>query len=204
MAYTVEEEQELNELKNWWRENYKSIIVIVVLTFAGVFGWRYWQDHQVSKMQQISAQYDQLIYAAQQDSAAQNAKLAQFVKENDKTSYAVFALLDAAGAAVNKQDFTQAEDLLKQAVSASSDDILLSLSTLRLAAVQLQQQQFDAALESLQQVKGQGWESRKNLMSGDILLAKGDKAGAKAHFEQALQNAGPLEAQLIQVRLNNL
>ncbi|WP_040975978.1 YfgM family protein [Necropsobacter massiliensis] len=204
MAYTVEEEQELNELKNWWRENYKSIIVIVVLTFAGVFGWRYWQDHQISKMQRISAQYDQLIYSAQQEGGAQNTKLAQFVKENGKTSYAVFALLDAAGAAVNKQDFTQAEDLLKQAVSASSDDILLSLSSLRLAAVQLQQQQFDAALESLKQVKGQGWENRKNLMSGDILLAKGDKAGAKAHFEQALQNAGPLEAQLIQVRLNNL
>lgn len=204
MAYTVEEEQELNELKNWWKENYKSIIVIVVLTFAGVFGWRYWQDHQVSKMQRISAQYDQLIYGAQQDVAAQNAKLEQFVKDNDKTSYAVFALLDAAKSAVNKQDFAQAENLLKQAVSASADDILTSVSLLRLAAVQLQQQQLDAALDSLQQVKGESWESRKQLMRGDILLAKGDKAGAKASFENALHNASPLEAQLIQVRLNNL
>ncbi|WP_373099071.1 MULTISPECIES: YfgM family protein [Pasteurellaceae] len=204
MAYTVEEEQELNELKNWWKENYKSIIVIVVLTFAGVFGWRYWQDHQVSKMQRISAQYDQLIYGAQQDVAAQNAKLEQFVKDNDKTSYAVFALLDAAKSAVNKQDFAQAENLLKQAVSASADDILTSVSLLRLAAVQLQQQQLDAALDSLQQVKGESWESRKQLMRGDILLAKGDKAGAKTSFENALHNASPLEAQLIQVRLNNL
>ncbi|PJG84146.1 YfgM family protein [Caviibacterium pharyngocola] len=204
MAYTIEEEQELNELKTWWQENYKSIIVIFILTFGGVFGWRYWQDYQVSKMQQISAQYDQVIYAEQKDSAEQSAKLDQFVSENKKTSYAVFALLDGAKAAVDKQDFPAAEKLLKQAVAESSDDLLLSASALRLATVQFQQQQFDQALESLKQVKVASWEGRKNLLHGDILLAKGDKAGAKASFEQALKSADALEQSLIQVRLNNL
>ena len=57
MAYTIEEEQEINEIKNWWNENYKTIIVAVILSVGGSFGWRYWQEHQANKAQQLSAQY---------------------------------------------------------------------------------------------------------------------------------------------------
>ena len=35
MAYTIEEEQEINEIKNWWDENYKTIIVAVILSVGG-------------------------------------------------------------------------------------------------------------------------------------------------------------------------
>ena len=42
MAYTIEEEQEINEIKNWWNENYKTIIVAVffllVVLSVGVIG----------------------------------------------------------------------------------------------------------------------------------------------------------------------
>lgn len=51
MAYTIEEEQEINDIKAWWNENYKSIIAIVVLVFAGVFGWKYWQNYQAGQIQ---------------------------------------------------------------------------------------------------------------------------------------------------------
>ena len=203
MAYSIEEEQEINELKAWWQENYKSIIVIFVLVFSAVFGWRFWQDHQVAKAKALSAQYDQLLYS-NQDSTAKNEQIEQFIKENDKTSYAVLLRLEQAKMAVQGKDFAQAETLLKQALAQSSDDMLTSVAALRLAMVQLQLQQFDAALDSLKQVKDKSWDSRKYLLTGDILLAKGDKAAAKTNFEQALQNASPLEQQLVQVRLNNL
>lgn len=73
-----------------------------------------------------------------------------------------------------------------------------------MASVQFQQQAFDMALDSLKQVKESSWDSRKNLLIGDILLAKGDKVAAKASYQQALNHALPLEAQWLQVRLNNL
>ena len=203
MAYTIEEEQEINEIKTWWNENYKSIIAIVVLAFAGVFGWKYWQNHQVGQIQSLSAQYDQLIYGAEKGDA-KNAQLEQFAKDNSKTAYAVLALFERAKSAVENNDFSAAESALKQAMSESSDEVLTSVAALRLAAVQFQLQSFDAALETLKAVKDSSWDSRKNLLTGDILAAKGDKAGAKASFEAALANADQLEQQLIQVRLNNL
>lgn len=203
MAYTIEEEQEINEIKTWWNENYKSIIAIVVLAFAGVFGWKYWQNHQAGQIQSLSAQYDQLIYGVEKGDA-KNAQLEQFAKDNSKTAYAVLALFERAKSAVENNDFSAAESALKQAMSESSDEVLTSVAALRLAAVQFQLQSFDAALETLKAVKDSSWDSRKNLLTGDILAAKGDKAGAKASFEAALANADQLEQQLIQVRLNNL
>lgn len=203
MAYTIEEEQELNELKTWWKENYKSIIVIVVLAFSGVFGWRYWQDYQTTKKQTLSAQYDELISSAENQSIY-NAQLDRFVQENGETTYAVFALLDKAKLEVNQQNFVQAEETLKQAIVNTSDDILMSITAIRLATVQYQLQKFDEALASLNQVKGQSWDVSKLLLSGDIQLAKGNKEIAKDNFEQALTKATSWEKSFIQVRLNSL
>ncbi len=203
MAYTIEEEQELNELKTWWKENYKSIIVIVVLAFSGVFGWRYWQDYQITKKQTLSAQYDELISSAENQSIY-NAQLERFVQENGETTYAVFALLDKAKLEVNQQNFVQAEETLKQAIVNTSDDILMSITAIRLATVQYQLQKFDEALASLNQVKGQSWDVSKLLLSGDIQLAKGNKEIAKDNFEQALTKATSWEKSFIQVRLNSL
>lgn len=203
MAYTIEEEQEINDIKAWWNENYKSIIAIVVLVFAGVFGWKYWQNYQAGQIQLLSAQYDQLIYGTEKGEA-KNAQLEQFAKDNSKTAYAVLALFERAKSAVENNDFSAAESALKQAMSESSDEVLTSLAALRLATVQFQLQSFDAALETLKSVKSSSWDSRKNLLTGDILAAKGDKTGAKASFEAALTKADQLERQLIQVRLNNL
>ena len=38
MAYSIEEEQELNQLKDWWKENGKTIIVAFILGVGGMFG----------------------------------------------------------------------------------------------------------------------------------------------------------------------
>ncbi len=102
MAYTAEEEQELNEIKTWWKENYKTLIASVIIAFGGVFGWNYWQSHQLNKIQQTSAQYEQALYSTA-DFASKSAQIEQFVQANSKTSYAVLALLEKAKVEVEKR-----------------------------------------------------------------------------------------------------
>lgn len=204
MAYTIEEEQELSAIKAWWNENYKFIIVCFVIAFGGVFCWNYWQSHQIQKIHSASAEYEQVLFNYAKDPKAQAEQFSQFIKNHEKTSYAVLALLDKAKIAVENNDFTLAEDALKQAMAQSTDDILSSITALRLASVQFQLGQFDPALDSLKLVKEQAWSGAKNILAGDIQLAKGDKEAAKASYQQAQQHASPLEQQLIQVRLNNL
>lgn len=204
MAYSIEEEQEINQLKDWWKENGKAIIVAFVLGVGGMFGWRYWQVYQTNQIIEASAGYEALVYGAKQNSAAQKVKLTEFVQANSKTSYAVFALLNEAKNAVARQDFIAASTALEQALAQSQDEILTSLAAVRLSAVQFQSGQLDNALSTLNQVKSASFNARKALLSGDIQLAKGDQAAAKSSFEQALQNGSPLERQAAQMKLNNL
>ena len=204
MAYSIEEEQEINQLKDWWKENGKTIIVAFILGVGGMFGWRYWQAHQAEQIAQASAQYDALIYSAQQDEQAKKANIEQFVQANNKTAYAVFALLDEAKKAAEKQDFTAAEVNLNQALTQSQDEVLTSIVALRLSAVQFQLGQLDNALTTLNQVKGESFNARKAILTGDIQIAKGDKVAAKNSFDQAQQSGSQLEQQMAKMKLNNL
>ena len=204
MAYSIEEEQEINQLKDWWKENGKTIIVAFILGVGGMFGWRYWQAHQAEQIAQASAQYDALIYSAQQDEQAKKANIEQFVQANSKTAYAVFALLDEAKKAAEKQDFAAAEANLNQALTQSQDEVLISIVALRLSAVQFQLGQLDNALTTLHQVKGESFNARKAILTGDIQVAKGDKVAAKKSFEQAQQSGSQLEQQVAKMKLNNL
>ena len=204
MAYSIEEEQEINQLKDWWKENGKTIIVAFILGVGGMFGWRYWQAHQAEQIAQASAQYDALIYSAQQDEQAKKANIEQFVQANSKTAYAVFALLDEAKKATEKQDFVAAEANLNQALTQSQDEVLTSIVALRLSAVQFQLGQLDNALTTLNQVKGESFNARKAILTGDIQVAKGDKVAAKNSFEQAQQSGSQLEQQMAKMKLNNL
>ena len=204
MAYSIEEEQEINQLKDWWKENGKTIIVAFILGVGGMFGWRYWQAHQAEQIAQASAQYNALIYSAQQDEQAKKANIEQFVQANSKTAYAVFALLDEAKKATEKQDFVAAEVNLNQALTQSQDEVLTSIVALRLSAVQFQLGQLDNALTTLNQVKGESFNARKAILTGDIQVAKGDKVAAKNSFEQAQQSGSQLEQQMAKMKLNNL
>ena len=204
MAYSIEEEQEINQLKDWWKENGKTIIVAFILGVGGMFGWRYWQAHQAEQIAQASAQYDALIYSAQQNEQAKKANIEQFVQANSKTAYAVFALLDEAKKATEKQDFAAAEVNLNQALTQSQDEVLTSIVALRLSAVQFQLGQLDNALTTLNQVKGESFDARKAILTGDIQVAKGDKVAAKNSFEQAQQSGSQLEQQVAKMKLNNL
>ncbi|BBF05106.1 TPA: YfgM family protein [Haemophilus influenzae 10810] len=204
MAYSIEEEQEINQLKEWWKENGKTIIVAFILGVGGMFGWRYWQAHQAEQIAQASAQYDALINSVQQDEQAKKANIEQFVQANSKTAYAVFALLDEAKKATEKQDFSAAEANLNQALTQSQDEVLTSIIALRLSAVQFQLGQLDNALTTLNQVKGESFNARKAILTGDIQVAKGDKVAAKNSFEQAQQSGSQLEQQMAKMKLNNL
>ncbi|ABQ97717.1 TPA: YfgM family protein [Haemophilus influenzae] len=204
MAYSIEEEQEINQLKEWWKENGKTIIVAFILGVGGMFGWRYWQAHQAEQIAQASAQYDALINSVQQDEQAKKANIEQFVQANSKTAYAVFALLDEAKKATEKQDFSAAEANLNQALTQSQDEVLTSIVALRLSAVQFQLGQLDNALSTLNQVKGESFNARKAILTGDIQIAKGDKVAAKNSFEQAQQSGSQLEQQMAKMKLNNL
>ncbi|MGR3808369.1 Putative negative regulator of RcsB-dependent stress response [Pasteurella testudinis DSM 23072] len=205
MSY-ITEEQQVEELKSWWKENSKVIITTFILVVAGVLGWRYWQTHQISSQMATSNSYEQVTQAYLQNPQANAELLQKFVDDNKNSSYAVLALFTQAKSAVEQNNLPLAESSLQQALQLSANDELKSISALRLAELQVQQQQYDQAEISLKSVTDKAWESSQQQLSGDILLAKGDKNAARQAYRQALssENLNNLDRQLLQLKVDSL
>ncbi|STT10076.1 membrane protein [Klebsiella pneumoniae] len=100
----------------------------------------------------------------------------KFAADN-KNTYGAFASLELAQHFVEQNDLPNAEKQLQQGLAAASDDNLKSVISMRLARVQLQMKQADAALKTLDSIKGEGWTAIVADLRGEILLSKGDKQG---------------------------
>ncbi len=76
---------------------------------------------------------------------------------------------------------------------------------LRLARVQVQLKQPDAALKTLESIKGEGWTAIVADLRGEALLSKGDKQGARSAWEAgAKSDASPALSEMLQMKINNL
>lgn len=195
MAYTSDEQLQVEEIKSLWKEYGKTVIVSVILAIVGVFGWQYWQDYTKNKIEQSSTAFDQTILQVEQNPNASDEVINNFVKQYGETNYAVFALFDKAKREVEAGQFANAENTLKQTLSLAKESTLSNIARLRLATVQLQQKEYEMALEGLTQITDAAWLGKKAILLGDIYLAQGNKEQAKKSYEEALKTATSLEAQ---------
>ncbi|QIW16576.1 hypothetical protein A4G20_09650 [Pasteurellaceae bacterium RH1A] len=199
------EEQEFNDVKEWFKKNGTAILLVLVVISGSVFGWNFWKNHQLQSAQETSATYQQVFESYLQDPAKNAPLVEKFIAENQGSAYATFAQLGLAKEQVVAGDFAKAKAALQTALANTSDATLQNLIRMRLAAVDFQLQNFDEALTTLGQVKDKAWELRKQVLTGDILVAKGDKAAAKSAYEQAKANAeAEQDKAQIEARLNNL
>ncbi|RRN02346.1 hypothetical protein EIM44_08130 [Bibersteinia trehalosi] len=198
------EEQQFEEAKSWLKQNGMPILMAIILALAASAGWNFWKNHQVEVSQKTSASYQQVMDSYLQNPEKNTPLVEKFIADNQATSYAVFAQLEQAKQLVDKQDFAVAKNVLNQAIGNTDDATLQNVIRFRLAAVEFQLQQFDAALATLAKIQDKAWDLRKQVFVGDILAAKGDKEAAKSAYEQAKANAPENEHMLIDIRLNNL
>lgn len=201
--YNSTEEQQFNEAKNWFKKNGTPILLAICVVAGASFGWQFWKKHQIEVAQQTSENYQQVLDSYLQNPDKHAPLVEKFISENQGT-YVVFAQLEQARQAANKGDFVAVKSQLEKALAASEDATLQNVIRFRLALVEYQLGNFDGALAVLANLKDSAWDLRKQILVGDVLTAKGDKAAAKSAYEQAKANASEQDKMLIDIRLNNL
>ena len=98
MADYNNEDEQLEALKQWWKENGAAVITGIVLGAAALFGWRFWQDYQVEQAQAASAVYAEMRAAAGDvDTLMAGAEMLR--SDYARTPYAALAALEAAAGA---------------------------------------------------------------------------------------------------------
>ena len=199
-AYETEEQQ-VEAIKSWWKENGKAVVVGGVVGIGAILGWKYYQSAQVEAQDAASMSYEKTLTVLQASGAEAAESTQVFITANAKSEYAVLAALQLAKIQVDAGQLDAALEQLNWVASNSKDESLIATAQVRVARIQAQQEQFDAALSTLANVKSTSWSARVAEVKGDIALEQGDIATARTAYTEALQ-AGMNQA--VQMKLDDL
>jgi predicted negative regulator of RcsB-dependent stress response len=211
--YRTEEEQ-VEALRRWWKENGTSIIAAVIIALAGSFAWQTWQSSQEGRQEEASTVYQAMLQAIGVGEASINAQagvnLAEQLKQNfDGTTYAQFAALHLAALAVNRGELPEAEDELRWVLGkAAKGSDAEQVAQLRLARVLASSGDIDQALAILEDAAPGPYGASYAAARGDILQSAGRTEEARDAYMQALAQAGSnqegLNFSVLQQKLQSL
>ena len=203
----LEEQEQLDELKHFWKTygNLISWVLIVVMGgFAAWNGYGYWQRTQSAK---ASALYDEVERAvAVGDLTRVERSLADMKDKFGGTLYAQQAALLAAKTFQQKDKPEQANAALTWVADHASDESYVQIARLRLAGVLLQSRAYDEALLRLSKPFAAAFVPLGADLRGDVLNAQGKPQEAIAAYRDAWQHMEESNEyrRLVEAKLNAL
>ena len=192
MALDLEEQEQLAELKAWWRQHGSLIVAVVVAAALAFAGWQGWRWHQTSQTAQAGVLFDALAKGAQGgDAKVVREASGALIEEYPGTLYASMGALTAARFHFERNDLKSAKAQLQWVMESSASPDFRDLARLRLAAVLLDEKAFDEALKLLEAPHAAAYEAQYAALRGDVLVARQQPAEARAAYQLALEKSAP-------------
>ncbi|WLI87597.1 tetratricopeptide repeat protein [Massilia sp. R2A-15] len=206
MAYDLEEQEQLAELKAFWNKFGNLISWVLIIGLASYAGWNFWNYHQRTQAAEASAIYDELQKSAAANDNARAQKLAADIEAKyTSTAYAQMAALVAAKGAFDASDMKTAKAQLQWVVDHGSDEYK-AIARLRMAGVLLDEKAYDEGLKLLGAEFLPQFAAAVADRKGDILVAQNKLAEARTAYIAALaamdkKNPG---RKLVEIKLESI
>jgi predicted negative regulator of RcsB-dependent stress response len=207
MAYDLQEQEQLDELKAWWKK-YSNLILtvatIVLLAFAAHNVWRWYQRSQAEEAAGVYAELERAMAARETERV--NALSTMLTDKYGRTAYGPMAALQAARWYAESGDTAAARTRLQWVIERADHPEIAAIARVRLAGVLLDEKQFDEALKVLDGASSTIHATAIADRRGDILFAQNKIDEARTAYRDALAKAAaehPLR-QIIQLKLDAL
>jgi predicted negative regulator of RcsB-dependent stress response len=191
MEIYLSEEERVEALKKWWKENVRSVFVGIGLGVAVLLGWNAWQQAKERKSQEASGLYQQMLKAVEAKQAEPAGKLAErIVQQHQGSLYATYASLFQAKLKAEGGDLPGAKAILGDLVNSVKHDALRHIVRLRLIRVVQAQGDHDAALKLIEPLtpdKSGEFEKLYEELKGDSYLALNRRDDALNAYRKAKQ-----------------
>ena len=205
MAYDLEQQEQIDSLKEWWRK-YGNLVtwtlIVVLAAYASWSGWKLYQGSQTTKASQL---YEELQSAAAVKDSVRVLRAASDMQSRFKrTVYAEMSGLVAAKVAFEANDLKAAATQLQWVADHGKDSEYKAVARLRLAGIYLDQKTYDAALKVLSGEFPAAFEGAVADRKGDILTVQDKPKEARAAYQTALDKMGRDDPgrQLVQLKLD--
>jgi predicted negative regulator of RcsB-dependent stress response len=205
--YDLEEQEQIDALKAWWRQHGRLVIAAAVaaaVAAAGVNGWRYYTTTQAERASDLYATLEQALRGSDAKQVKEIAT--RLIDRYGSTGYGPMAALAAAKVNFDAGDLKSAANQLEWAMRHAKDEETEAIARLRLAGVRLDEGKHAEALELLDRKHPDPFAGLYADLRGDVLAAQGKTVEARAAYRLALEKlpAGATYRSLVQVKLDGL
>jgi predicted negative regulator of RcsB-dependent stress response len=207
MDIYASDEEKAEAIKQWWRDNGRSVLAGVILGGAAIFGFRYWTSQQDLQAQQASVLYQQAAIQMNQSDYEQAQKtVTDLTQDYGSTAYAVFAALELAQSASDKGEWGAAKEQLSWVLDNAELNAHRELARLRLVQVYLQQENYADADALIEAAETSAFTSMFAELQGDIALAQGKPDVARDAYKRAVASlvVGDPRQSLLQLKLDDV
>ena len=187
MAYDLEEQEQLDEFKAWWKKNGSMATNLVLAALVAFAAWKGYSYYQNTKAVEASALYQTLVVTDLAKTTEIKAQSAKLMEEFSGTPYAGRAAVFAAKANFAANDSKSAKSQLEWATKNAKESAVKAIASLQLAGILFEEKSYDEANKVLVAITDKGYEGLKANMQGDVLLAQGKQAEAKKAYQAALE-----------------
>ena len=207
MAFDLEEQEQIAELKQFWKQYGTLIVTLVVaalVAFAATQGWRYYKRNQ---SEQASALFTKFGESVRKNDVKEIRALGKQVMEGfGSTAYGPSAAMLLAKTNYENGDLAAAAEELQWAVDNAKDAETAELARLRLASIRLEEKKYEEALRLLETKHSVAMETLYADMRGDVMVAQGKLEEARAAYKMALEKSLPNSSyrSVVQIKLDAL
>ncbi|OGA32433.1 MAG: hypothetical protein A2W81_06880 [Betaproteobacteria bacterium RIFCSPLOWO2_12_61_14] len=206
-ALDLQEQEQLDTLKAWWKENGNRLLgmlLIVVVAMGGWRGWQYYQNQQSSEAATLYAGFLQQLES--NDAKRVNDAAAAVMDKYAASGYAARAALLAAQVNEQGKEAARAKTQLQWVIDHAAEAGLKDVARLRLAAVLLDEKNYAEAMKLLEAKHPASFDGLYADLRGDVLSAQGKTDEARSAYKLAYEktDAKSMYRNLIQMKMDAL
>jgi len=198
------EEQQVDAIKGYWAENGNYIIAGLVIGLAGYIGFNFYKDNKLAEEVARSDAYQVVIEKSDKDAAAFTKAGDAFITDNAKTSYAALTALSLAKESASHKDWSQTAKYLSTAIDSAPNEGIKAIATVRLARVQIQLNEFDKALATINAKLPESFSASVEEIKGDAYLKQGKAELARTAYQAAIAAESANSSPALQMKLDDL
>lgn len=200
-------DDQLANLKTWWKQYGNALIIGVIIGLVLLVGGNYWKQYKIKRAEAASQLYENLLADWQQGkSDAVSTAAAKLMQDYAATPYAGKSALLMARQRFDVKDIAGTRTHLEWAMQNASETQVQHSARLRLARLLLDQGELAAALALANNQGTDGFVSEYAELRGDVLLAQGDRDGARRAYQAAIEKITPSSSylQVLTMKRDNL
>lgn len=187
-VYDLEEQEQIAALRGWWKQYGGWATGLVLIVAMGWLGWYGWQTYQKTQNAEASRVFLVLQQAsAQQDTARVKQAAGELINQYPRSQFASLGALLAASTLDAAGDPKSAEAQLVW-VAENGKDAVRGIARLRLAGLEMDQKDYDAALKAVAETPPPGFAARFDVARGDAYVAQGKLTEARSSYDVALKD----------------